>query len=142
MSIYGFKFFNTHLFMRCNNVSCIIISNACRQKPNSTYTESLQLAKETQEFSTQTEGRDEFIFDLIRAETPYETKLCEINSQVDDNTTIIRKQIPRSKKKKHLHVFGKGINQTNKNKKGRIRSRIRTRIRTRIKLRKIKTMKN
>jgi hypothetical protein len=141
---YDFNFFNTHLFMRCNNVRCIIISNACRQKPNSNYTESLQLAKETREFSTQNDDeRDKFIFEPIRTENPYEDKLCEINSRVDDNSTL-RKQIHRSKKKRVLGM-GRGINQTNKNKKNRTRTRIkiikriRTRIRTRI--RKNKTMK-
>jgi hypothetical protein len=136
---YDFNFFYTHLFMRCNNVRCIIISNACRQKPNSNYTESLQLAKETREFSTQNDDRDIFIFDLIRTETPYEDKLCEINSRVDNST--LRKQIHRSKKKQGM---GRGINQTNKNKKGRTRTRIKTRIKIikRTRIRKNKTMKN
>jgi hypothetical protein len=136
---YDFNFFNTHLFMRCNNVRCIIISNACRQKPNSNYTESLQLAKETREFSTQNDDRDIFIFDMIRTETPYEDKLCEINSRVDNST--LRKQIHRSKKKRGM---GRGINQTNKNKKGRTRTRIKTRIKIikRTRIRKNKTMKN
>ena len=134
---YNFNFFNTHLFMRCNNVRCIIISNACRQKPNSNYTESLQLAKETREFSTQNDDRDIFIFDMIRTETPYEDKLCEINSRVDDNSTL-RKQIHRSKKKRGM---GRGINQTNKNKKGRTRIKIIKRTRTRTRIRKNKTMK-
>ena len=123
--------------MRCNNVRCIIISNACRQKPNSNYTESLQLAKETREFSTQNDDRDIFIFDMIRTETPYEDKLCEINSRVDDNSTL-RKQIHRSKKKRGM---GRGINQTNKNKKGRTRIKIIKRTRTRTRIRKNKTMK-
>ena len=134
---YDFNFFNTHLFMRCNNVRCIIISNACRQKPNSNYTESLQLAKETREFSTQNEDRDKFIFEPIRTDAPYENKLCKINSRVDDNSTL-RKQIHRSKKKRGM---GRGINQTNKNKKGRTRIKIIKRTRTRTRIRKNKTMK-
>jgi len=140
---YDFNFFNTHLFMRCNNVRCIIISNACRQKSNSNYTESLQLAKETREFSTQNEGREEHFLKLIRPET-LEDKLCEINDLVDNPT--LRKQIPGSKKKKKpVSVRGWGINQTNKNKKGRIRTRIRTRIKRKIKnktMKKLRKIKN
>ena len=133
---YNFNFFNTHLFMRCNNVRCIIISNACRQKPNSNYTESLQLAKETREFSTQNEDRDKFIFEPIRTDAPYENKLCKINSRSDvKNATLIRKK--KHSTKTQVLGMGRGINQTNKNKKGRIRTRIKRKFKTMKKLRQI-----